>query len=71
MSDDVRLNPVMVARRCACRNYIIGPENPHPVVAEAVITHQVSEPHRSWDREAWVERNTAQVQVPTILRRVA
>lgn len=68
---DLRLNDSIIARRCACKGFIIAPENPSPETAEKVARHRAEEPHRSWDAEDWVERNTAQVDVRTTLRRVA
>ena len=71
---DIRLaNSGKVARKCACSGYVIGPENiTNPIqAAAAVARHQNEAPHKEWDREAWQDRNTADVQVRVTLKRVA
>ena len=61
---DVRLSPTLTARRCACRGWIVAPEGAAEATAVKVREHQLEEPHKEWDREAWVEANTTTVDVP-------
>ena len=70
MSTDTRVGHTgKIIRKCACRGWIIGQEG---AGLSEVVTHQLTEPHRSWDRLAWVEQNTAKVNVPiATLRKVA
>ena len=72
-NEDTRLHESngSIARRCACRGWIVGPEAPQTESAGIVVRHQLDEPHKSWDLETWVERNTAKVDVPlAVLRKV-
>ncbi len=71
MTEDVRLNPFTVARKCACRAWIIAPSAAIEQTAERVMAHRRSEPHRSFDWDAWRAANTTTEPVRTILRRVA
>lgn len=72
MTEDVRLTAAKVARQCACRGWIVGNEQPTSENVDAVLRHQQTEEHREWDREEWIEANTARVQVPSAtLRKVA
>jgi hypothetical protein len=70
--DDVRLGTSgKIARPCACRGWIVAEETPVPRNGEAVAKHQ-REFHDSWDLEAWVDENTAKVDVPiAVVKRVA
>jgi hypothetical protein len=72
MSTDVRLGTSgKVARQCACRGWIIASETLRPETGEAVAEHQEELIHRSWDVERWREANTARVNVPVRLVKVA
>jgi len=63
MTEDVRLSVTQVARRCACRGWIVATERPTMLTAERVSEHQLSEPHKAWDRAAWVKANTVKATV--------
>jgi hypothetical protein len=52
------------ARRCACRGWIVLDEEVNVDLANAVVTHQISEPHKSWDYRKWIERNSSEAEVP-------
>jgi hypothetical protein len=72
VTDDIRLNSAKIARRCACKGWMIGIEAASADHGETVVKHQQSPEHSSWDVEGWVERNTAQVDVPiAVVRKVA
>jgi hypothetical protein len=72
MTDDIRLNSAKIARQCACKGWMIGIEAPSADHGETVVKHQQTEEHKSWDREAWIERNTTTADVPIAkLRRIA
>lgn len=73
MTEDVRLGTGgKIARRCACKGWIVADETMTPNTIQQVITHQSEEPHKSWSRADWIEANTAKVKVPSAtLRRVA
>jgi len=72
MSEDIRLNAVLTARRCACRGFIVGPEKVGKMAAEAVELHRQQPEHQGWDREAWIAANTATVDIPVAqLRKIA
>lgn len=73
MTEEVRLGTVKVGRRCACRGWVIGFNAPSANNSLAVEQHQQTRLHQEWDREAWVERNTADkdVKVITVIKKVA
>lgn len=72
MTNDTRLNSTTIARKCACKGWIIAPENVSAFVAEKVAEHQLTEQHRNWNHRAWQQNNTVNVDVPIVkLRRVA
>lgn len=72
-NEDTRLSTTVVARRCACRGWIVAPERgPAEVVAERIVGHALAEPHASYDWDAWRERNSTTVEVPVaVVRKVA
>ena len=65
MTRATRLNATTIARPCACRGWIIAPENTTHQMALAVQKHQNEEPHRSWNHRAWQRNNTVKADVPT------
>ena len=76
-NEDTRVGGGMIARRCACRGWLVAPESPskyanaYAEVGEAVQKHQLDEPHKSWDRTAWVNANTTQTVVRVVAKRKA
>jgi hypothetical protein len=52
------------ARRCACRSWIVLDEEVNVDLTVAVVNHQISEPHKSWNYREWIERNSTDAEVP-------
>lgn len=67
-STEVRLEHVV--RKCACQGWIVAEEDDISI-GDAVVKHQLDEPHKSWDAESWREHNTTTQPIQTFVRKVA